>query len=289
MNEKNNASIEVAPKEEGLTVGGTLRKQRISMNVSVDKIAKDLRISKAYIEAIESDNFEVIPAAPYVRVYVKTIAEYLSLNPEKLLKQISNGSDKEFPCVEKETASEKNAPEKKGGGRAILVIILLVLLGLAAYFVNTQDYDWSGFGDYSVNGFDSEEIIMLMPDTDSLELNLPDSLIRGDTIIVDSVAAVINQKVEISLRVVRDSSWVEIVSDGRITNPGRILRSSSRVFSVAANDSINLRVGVLGAVEIFANGNRVETTGATGFWTFTREGARVLTQPEWQRVRRVPQ
>ena len=297
MNETNDISVEFSSEGEKKTVGGTLRKQRISMNISIEKISKDLRINKTYIEAVENDKYNLIPAAPYVRVYVKTIAEYLSLDPEKLLQLLPSEKDKAgfnnkgLPAgKERETSLSGGISEGKKNGKfgptALLIIVLLVL----AYFAMNKNNNLQGVENISASDSDSMLVITGEQSEDNLDDSRPDSLFRGDTLISDSVTVETSapEKIELTLQVIKDSSYVMIISDGKIVLD-RILRSPSRVITATANDSINVRSGARNTLEIFVNGNKVDIANATGIWTFSKSGTKNLTLAEWQRIRRASQ
>ena len=51
-------------------VGDTLRKERITRRITVDTIAKDLKLNVKYIKALEGNDYKSLPADPYVRVYL---------------------------------------------------------------------------------------------------------------------------------------------------------------------------------------------------------------------------
>ena len=297
MNETNDISVEFSSEGEKKTVGGTLRKQRISMNISIEKISKDLRINKTYIEAVENDKYNLIPAAPYVRVYVKTIAEYLSLDPEKLLQLLPSEKDKAgfnnkgLPAgKERETSLSGGISEGKKNGKfgptALLIIVLLVL----AYFAMNKNNNLQGVENISASDSDSMLVITGEQSEDNLDDSRPDSLFRGDTLISDSATVETSapEKIELTLQVIKDSSYVMIISDGKIVLD-RILRSPSRVITATANDSINVRSGARNTLEIFVNGNKVDIANATGIWTFSKGGTKNLTLAEWQRIRRASQ
>jgi cytoskeletal protein RodZ len=298
MNEKNDITIESA-KDKNKSIGGILRKQRISMNISIDKISKDLRINKIYIEAIENDDFNSVPGTPYVRVYVKTIAEYLSLDSTRLLNLLSDENSRiedlfakeNNAAIEKSTTSvsANNSVKKKNGKFGITAMILISLL-IGAYFVMKQ-YNWNN---YVADFEDSESFAVISEEQiDSLDYSLPDSLIRGDTVITkDTVAtdtAVTPENFEMSIQVIKDSSWIQIVSDGVITFD-RVLRAPSRIIKASANDSVNIYAGGGSAsVDIFVNGKKISKAGATGIWTLTRNEVRNLTPADWRRVKKVTQ
>lgn len=62
--------------------GEMIRKIREYKNVNLDRMAEMTRISKAYLQNIERDEFEKLPAHVYTRGFVYQIAKVLKLNPD---------------------------------------------------------------------------------------------------------------------------------------------------------------------------------------------------------------
>jgi cytoskeletal protein RodZ len=74
---------EGAHREE--RVGEILRKARESRQLSIATIARNLKLNPRYIEALESSDYDLIPADAYIRVYLQSLSRHLSLNSEELL------------------------------------------------------------------------------------------------------------------------------------------------------------------------------------------------------------
>jgi curved DNA-binding protein CbpA len=60
--------------------GPFLRKVRQYKNINLDQLSKETRISRSYLAAVESDDFEALPAAVFVRGFVAQVARVLGLN-----------------------------------------------------------------------------------------------------------------------------------------------------------------------------------------------------------------
>jgi len=86
MSDKNEKSVPAQNERED-RVGDILRKERITRRITVETIAKDLKLNVNYIKALESSEYELLPAEPYIRVYLKSLTKYLSLDSESILQQ----------------------------------------------------------------------------------------------------------------------------------------------------------------------------------------------------------
>ena len=67
------------------TLGETLRQARLDKSVSIADAARDTRIRRIYLEALEAEDDSALPPAVYTRGFLKTYAEYLGLNPQAMV------------------------------------------------------------------------------------------------------------------------------------------------------------------------------------------------------------
>src|SRR5438067_4482374 len=67
------------------TLGETLRQARLDKSVSLADAARDTRIRRSYLEALEAEDFAALPPAVYTRGFLRTYAEYLGLNPQAMV------------------------------------------------------------------------------------------------------------------------------------------------------------------------------------------------------------
>jgi cytoskeleton protein RodZ len=70
------------------SVGETLRCERLRRNLQLDQISRELRISARFLEAIESEQFDQLPAPVFVRSFVRQYARLLGLNDQELTAQL---------------------------------------------------------------------------------------------------------------------------------------------------------------------------------------------------------
>ncbi|OGS35926.1 MAG: hypothetical protein A2293_12895 [Elusimicrobia bacterium RIFOXYB2_FULL_49_7] len=65
------------------SLGEYLRKIRIGNRIDITKMASDTKLSVDFITAIEKNDFGRIPGETYRKIFIKSIAKYLELNPEE--------------------------------------------------------------------------------------------------------------------------------------------------------------------------------------------------------------
>jgi cytoskeleton protein RodZ len=117
----------------GHAVGRLLRDQRESRSLSIEEVAKRLRIRPPYLEAIEQGRFDQLPGAAYIPAFLRAYAAHLELDAEKVLAAYQASGPvpisrpvalpADFPMV------EKRAPI----GLAVLTVLLVVGAGYAVW------------------------------------------------------------------------------------------------------------------------------------------------------------
>lgn len=67
------------------TVGSILREKREARGISLAKVEQATRIRARFLEAIENDDYTVLPSVAYAKGFVKNYSDYLGLDSETVL------------------------------------------------------------------------------------------------------------------------------------------------------------------------------------------------------------
>jgi cytoskeleton protein RodZ len=115
------------------SVGQKLRETREQHNFSLEQVARDTHISKQYLEALEQEQFSVIPGETYIIGFLRNYAEYLSLNPEEIVTLYRNIQIQEQPLPMTELLEPvgSKAPPRL----FILLVVVLAVLGAGGYLL----------------------------------------------------------------------------------------------------------------------------------------------------------
>jgi cytoskeletal protein RodZ len=117
-------------------VGQILRRERLLKDISIEKISDDLKLNSAFIVGIEESDYSNLPSIPYIKVYIKSIAKYLDIDNEPLLKkfaeeqniQFSNDSVDRRDTITIKIQGEKNSSKVPVYAVAIIFLIVVALL-----------------------------------------------------------------------------------------------------------------------------------------------------------------
>jgi transcriptional regulator with XRE-family HTH domain len=73
------------PEARMAVLGRILSEARISRGLTLDDVERDTRIAQRYLEALEHDEFDALPAPVYCRAFLRTYAQYLGIDPKEVL------------------------------------------------------------------------------------------------------------------------------------------------------------------------------------------------------------
>jgi helix-turn-helix protein/uncharacterized protein DUF4115 len=119
-------------------IGDTLRETRLAAGTQLDEVERTIRIRIRYLDALENEEWGVLPGDAYVRGFLRTYADYLGLDGEAMVAEYGRFGVYEAPDHPAEVPFE---PARPGEGRPVwrragtiaivlgagLVILFLVL------------------------------------------------------------------------------------------------------------------------------------------------------------------
>jgi len=86
-------------------LGSLLTRAREARGLTLEDAERDTRISRRYLQALEAEQFEVIPAPVYARGFLRSYSQYLGIDPQEALAMFPREDDAEY-----QRAAEANAP-----------------------------------------------------------------------------------------------------------------------------------------------------------------------------------
>jgi cytoskeletal protein RodZ len=90
-------------------LGSLLTRAREARGLTLEDAERDTRISRRYLQALESEQFEVIPAPVYARGFLRSYSQYLGLDPSEALAMFPREDDPEYQRVAEATAPPPRA------------------------------------------------------------------------------------------------------------------------------------------------------------------------------------
>src|SRR3954468_16699973 len=145
---------EAVPTESG-SFGDWLRRQRELREISLRDIAERTKISLRYLEAMEADRFDLLPAPIFAKGFLREYARYVGLSPDDVVNHyLSVNHPEELAPDPKEDTKVRSRPKPVDAGQppvrrnwswglllAVAGLILLILVALAAWFADRRHED----------------------------------------------------------------------------------------------------------------------------------------------------
>jgi transcriptional regulator with XRE-family HTH domain len=119
-------------------LGETLQRARQARGITVEDAERATRIPRRYLEALEKENFSILPAPVYARGFLRSYSGYLGLNPAELLPFFPVGHVDE-PKMEPLPEVKQQRTWSASGILAVAAVGALILLVIGLYSIGSDD------------------------------------------------------------------------------------------------------------------------------------------------------
>ena len=113
-------------------LGRILAETRTSRGLTLDDVERDTRIARRFLEALEHDEFDVLPAPVYCRAFLRTYSQYLGIDPKEVMQLYpAKGRETELAPLPQVTKTPPPAVSLNwlvAGGVAVLFLLAGLLL-----------------------------------------------------------------------------------------------------------------------------------------------------------------
>lgn len=116
-------------------IGTSLRDARVRRDISLQQAEEDTKIRVKYIQAMENEDFDVLPSGTYVKGFLRTYAEYLGLDFQVLLDEYNDrfgASDTREHMIQPPRTARPKKPRKRHNF-LIVAILAVAIIAVLAY------------------------------------------------------------------------------------------------------------------------------------------------------------
>lgn len=123
------------PDGEGKTesFGEYLKRERELRNISLDEISKATRIRKYYLDAIERDEFKLLPGEAYLKGFVRAYAKHIGIDPDEAILRLESAlksyEQKKTPIPVRKKINIRIPIYPVAAGGLIIIVLVLILIG----------------------------------------------------------------------------------------------------------------------------------------------------------------
>jgi transcriptional regulator with XRE-family HTH domain len=221
-------------------IGNTLREARVRRNLTLQQVEEDTKIRVKYVQAMENEDFDVMPGATYVKGFLRTYSQYLALDPEVMLDEYRSRGVKTAEIQEPfGGVSMLGAPRRHRGRNTVVFVAVICLLVLGVIWILGRGSDTPPSTKPGALGITSP----------SPSVSKPAKPQKTTTPVVKGELRVSAPDAEIWLEVRRDGSA------GAVLFSGTVKKGKTRVF---VGDVLWLRLGNPSAVRLRIEGREIK-------------------------------
>jgi len=234
-------------------IGNVLRQAREAKNLSLADVEKEIKIRSRYLEALENEEFDVLPGNVYMLGFLRSYASFLGLDANELVGQLKNHLHPEDEEKEEVRARPAVYPSS---GRSIGKKVKLLAVGLAVCLAIAYVFS-------AVTREPVPQVADVPVETPAVE-EAP-QVSEGGSEDGEAVIAPREEGLELVLQVSDQPGsrcWVEVRADGEKIFSG-ILEAGARQ-SFTAEESFWLKAGNAGVLSVTYNGQEWSNIGRVG-------------------------
>jgi cytoskeletal protein RodZ len=249
-------------------IGSVLKEERLRQNLNREEISRLTCIAPRFIEAIEQDDFSLLPGLVFARSFVRQYSQVLGLDPGPLLAALPKPDIESAPLPAPPHGQGRNRwdPRVKSALETVLFIAAAIgagTLAWARFNSGAEDGSYFSFHDWRVR-----EVITASPRTahTAAPAPVPEVLpvaLPTATSVQEAASPVEEAATPVKVTVAaHEASWVQITADGKslfsgILNPGGVQ-------TAGASGRVKVLAGNAGGVDISLNGKKLEPLGPAG-------------------------
>ncbi len=266
-------------------IGDTLREGRLRKGLTIKDVEDATKIRSKYLQALESDDFEVIPGPTFVRAFLRTYGEFLGLDTRILLDEYRSRFEPAhelhpFPTRAKSTRPSRqqhSRPRSSASGQRNAVVLGVIALIIVAVLA------WVGWGN-------RQRTAVIEPLTTTTSTTTPADTTTtaagadtattgaGVTDTTASGAAAVTTTVDLKVKATGGRCYL-LVRDGSSTGKqlyaGTLAKGESGHYTSDAALWVN--VGQPAALQVTLNGKAATFPGSSGNYLVTATG--IATAP----------
>jgi cytoskeleton protein RodZ len=273
-----------------MSVGETLRRERLRQKVELAQVAQELKISSRMLEAIESDEYDKLPGGVFAKSFVRQYASLLGLDGDEVANQFEQAAHlpeltnlAELRRPRPATGLDRMGDRSFSVGRPrnilpsliAVVLVMLICSGVYGWWERNRQFVAARREAPPVVATRQPRPQVPAPATTVASSRAPVSALATTTTapqpaqfqpgvpqpLVPDTEPAGTGAVRVKL-VVAEPVWVSVQRDGRSIYQGELQPNEIR--TVAANTEITLRLGNAGGVTILLNGKPIPSPGPKG-------------------------
>lgn len=251
-------------------IGARLKEARIAKGLTLEDLQDSTKIQQRYLSAIEKEEFNVIPGAFYVRVFIKQYAEAVDLDAEEILSHykeeyesaVQEEQEKAVPATMQRSAGTKQNSQLKDALPKIIVALFIIMIFVIVYTLLRDKASDPGIEN---DPSEPDSAVVAEPDkeTDPVEVEEPKAPFEHASTSGETSIFKLSDPDKLTVVVkATGNSWISVTDqdDQELMPDGARVMQEGDTVEIEANDaeSLKIRVGNYENAKLTVNGQRVD-------------------------------
>jgi cytoskeleton protein RodZ len=287
------------------SVGESLRRERLRKELSLEQISSETKISARQLEAIEKDQFELLPGGVFAKSFVRQYARFLGLDETEMAAEVEKaihpvGDPPMFPVAPSEPAFKvPRVSQWEGSGQPRSSILPALALVVAVVLVCSAVYAWWQRSRQPSAAAQpvaaAQKAPTVIPKTAEPATAPPAAPPKQETSPPSDVSPAApapetasaapvesaNPAATLHVSLTTDADdWLKVSTDGKVVMSEVLHPSEVKTF--AAVETLHIRIGDAGSLQMTVNGKPAGPLGPKGQVRnveVTRDGVHILPPP----------
>lgn len=247
-------------------IGTTLREARVRRNLTLQQVEEDTKIRVKYVQAMENEDWDLMPGVTYVKGFLRTYSTYLGLDPEVIIGEFRSRAM--VPSQEHHEpfsgSSVIGKPRSHRGRNTVVIVAVLCLIALGAIYALGL-----------LNGDDDGGKPTTRPSALGISSPSP-SASKSPKPTKSATATPAAQRDRVRIAATDGDCWLQVrrnSSTGKILFEGILERGHTKVFT---GGDIWMTLGAPGNVQLEAAGKKAKLESDVGPWDIEIIRGRVI-------------
>lgn len=242
-------------------LGKVLRKAREEGGLSLTQGEEATKIRSAYLQALEQENYDLLPPPVYVKAFLKSYAVYLGLDPQQVLSLYEQPEATTRTTPAPTILDEPLQPLTLRRWWPVGVILLVIATAAAGWWGYERYYGTVPFA--RATATPTPTLVQPSPMPLSPTPQPPTATpLPTHTASPTPTATPTSVPLELRIEIVAHSTWLRVQVDGETTFMGTLQPGTVRTWK--ATERIVMRCGNAGATRVTLNGQPLGFVGELG-------------------------
>ncbi len=231
------------------SIGKVLKKARLEKKLRLQDVYTQIKISSAYLKALENDTADSLPSPEYTRIFLKGYADFLGLDTKKLLTQYDQYLKPSQSYREKNTDGKTKKKVLLFSVIGLVLILSIIIVSTVRHFVNTVN-KITIEEKHNNSDPDITDSPLVTDDTSLITKSALDECVKSESELLELKFIAINK------------TWIRIYADNKKIFGGTLHKGDEKAWY--AKEKFHFRIGNAGGVVIKLNGKKLPILGKKG-------------------------